>query len=182
MTTARIASPVGTLTLAATETGLTRTDFTPDETPQSEVPPALRPAAEQLAEYFAGTRRAFDLTLDLHGTDFQRSVWNALLDIPFGRTRSYADIAEAIGNPKAVRAVGLANGRNPVSIIVPCHRVIGADGSLTGYGGGIDRKRRLLAHEGVHVDTPPDTPPDAPLFAAHAETRPLPAGTSAEFR
>lgn len=149
MISARIASPVGTLTLAATDAGLCRADFTPDDAPDPAVPPALRPVAEQLAEYFAGTRRVFDLPLDLQGTDFHRSVWRALLDIPFGVTRSYADIAEAIGNPKAVRAVGLANGRNPVSIVVPCHRVIGADGSLTGYGGGVDRKRALLAHEGV---------------------------------
>jgi methylated-DNA-[protein]-cysteine S-methyltransferase len=111
-----------------------------------EVPP-LAEAARQLGEYFAGARQEFDLSLHLDGTPFQRQVWSALTEIPFGETWSYAELARHIGNPKACRAVGLANGSNPISIIVPCHRVIGADGSLTGYGGGIERKRRLLAHE-----------------------------------
>ncbi|MEM7754120.1 MAG: methylated-DNA--[protein]-cysteine S-methyltransferase [Planctomycetota bacterium] len=166
MSTARIASPVGTLTLQASAAGLVRTDFTPAQTPDEVVPPELAAAADQLAEYFSGNRTSFDLPLDLRGTDFQRSVWLALLEIPFGATRSYADIARAIGNPKAVRAVGLANGRNPVSVIVPCHRVIGADGSLTGYGGGVDRKRTLLAHEGVRgfAQPPASMAPPAPLF------------------
>ncbi|MFJ4946117.1 methylated-DNA--[protein]-cysteine S-methyltransferase [Streptomyces albidoflavus] len=104
-------------------------------------------AADQLAAYFAGTRTAFDLELRLDGTPFQRSVWEQLCAIPYGETRSYGRLAEALGSPSASRAVGLANGRNPVSIIVPCHRVVGASGSMTGYGGGIDRKRALLAHE-----------------------------------
>ena len=103
-----------------------------------------RDASKQLVEYFAGKRRDFDIPLDVEGTEFQMKVWAALCTIPFGRTASYGDIARQIGNPKAVRAVGLANGRNPVSIVVPCHRVIGADGTLTGYGGGLDRKKILL--------------------------------------
>jgi methylated-DNA-[protein]-cysteine S-methyltransferase len=110
----------------------------------------LPAATQQLAEYFAGQRRHFDLPLALRGTPFQEQVWQALTEIPYGATWSYGQLAERIGNPRAVRAVGLANGRNPISILVPCHRVIGADGSLTGYGGGLERKRWLLAHEGQH--------------------------------
>ncbi|HWJ35856.1 MAG TPA: methylated-DNA--[protein]-cysteine S-methyltransferase [Steroidobacteraceae bacterium] len=104
----------------------------------------------QLGEYFAGRRRAFDLPLRLHGTEFQQRVWNLLKEIPYGATWSYGELAKRIDNPNASRAVGLANGRNPISILVPCHRVIGADGSLTGYGGGLERKQWLLAHEGLY--------------------------------
>lgn len=104
-------------------------------------------ARKQLAAYFAGELRAFDLPLSPVGTEFQRGVWMALRAIPYGETTSYAAIARGVGNPKGVRAVGLANGRNPISIIVPCHRVVGSDGSLTGYGGGIERKKWLLEHE-----------------------------------
>jgi methylated-DNA-[protein]-cysteine S-methyltransferase len=107
-------------------------------------------AARQLDEYFAGRRRDFDLPLRLEGTIFQRRVWQVLTEIPYGATWSYGQQAKRMGNPNASRAVGLANGRNPISILVPCHRVIGADGSLTGYGGGVERKRWLLAHEGLH--------------------------------
>jgi methylated-DNA-[protein]-cysteine S-methyltransferase len=110
----------------------------------------LPDAARQLGEYFAGERREFDLSLRLDGTEFQRRVWKVLTEIPYGETWSYARLAKRIDNPNACRAVGLANGRNPISILVPCHRVIGADGSLTGYGGGVERKRWLLAHEGLH--------------------------------
>lgn len=106
-------------------------------------------AVGQLEEYFAGRRRDFDLPLCLKGTEFQRRVWAALTEIPYGATWSYGRLAQRIDNPNASRAVGLANGRNPLSILVPCHRVIGADGSLTGYGGGVERKRWLLAHEGL---------------------------------
>jgi methylated-DNA-[protein]-cysteine S-methyltransferase len=106
-------------------------------------------AARQLAEYFAGARRVFDLPLAMHGTPFQQRVWRALTEIPFGETWSYGQLAKRIGNPKASRAVGLANGSNPISILVPCHRVIGADGSLTGYGGGVERKQWLLRHEAI---------------------------------
>jgi methylated-DNA-[protein]-cysteine S-methyltransferase len=105
---------------------------------------AFSDVVKQLEEYFAGDRTEFDVALDLVGTAFQRRVWAALLTIPYGETRSYGEIAEQIGSPGAFRAVGLANGHNPIGIIVPCHRVIGANGSLTGYGGGLDRKRALL--------------------------------------
>lgn len=108
---------------------------------------AMAQARRQLEEYFAGTRRAFDLPLRLDGTAFQRKVWHALFEIPFGETASYGEQARRIGSPDAVRAVGAANGQNPISIIVPCHRVIGANGALTGYGGGLPAKRWLLAHE-----------------------------------
>lgn len=104
---------------------------------------------QQLNEYFLHTREKFDLKFDLVGTDFQKQVWAALNKIPFGKTVSYKQIAENIGNPKAVRAVGLANNRNPVPIVIPCHRVIGANGNLVGYGGGLEMKRQLLIHEGV---------------------------------
>lgn len=107
----------------------------------------LKSAARQLEEYFAGDRRDFDLHIALQGTDFQRKVWEQLQSIPCGETLSYGQLAQRIRQPSASRAVGLANGRNPVSIVIPCHRVIGADGSLTGYGGGIERKQWLLAHE-----------------------------------
>ena len=109
----------------------------------------LPTTVSQLDEYFAGRRRNFDLPLRLQGTDFQQRVWRVLLEIPYGVTWSYAQLAMRIGNPNASRAVGLANGQNPVSILVPCHRVIGANGALTGYGGGLERKRWLLAHEGL---------------------------------
>jgi len=109
--------------------------------------PVLVRAAQQLRAYFAGEANDFDLPLDAQGTAFQTRVWNALQTIPYGETRSYAQLAEMVGAPKAARAVGLANGRNPLSIVVPCHRVIGADGSLTGYGGGLENKRFLLKLE-----------------------------------
>ncbi|HXS73166.1 MAG TPA: methylated-DNA--[protein]-cysteine S-methyltransferase [Rhodanobacteraceae bacterium] len=111
----------------------------------------LRGARHQFDEYFAGTRHAFDLPLHPHGTPFQLEVWGALLAIPYGETTSYAEIARRIGRSNAVRAVGAANGANPLSIIVPCHRVIGSDGDLTGYGGGLPAKRWLLAHERTHA-------------------------------
>ncbi len=115
--------------------------------------PVLDRAREQLAEYFAGVRRVFELPVDPRprGTDFQRSVWRALGAIPFGATRSYAELATAVGRPSASRAVGGANGRNPIAVIVPCHRVIGADGALTGYAGGLSRKEWLLRHERSHA-------------------------------
>jgi methylated-DNA-[protein]-cysteine S-methyltransferase len=106
-------------------------------------------AERQLREYFAGRRQSFDLELDLTGTAFQRAVWTALLTIPFGQTRSYGDIARQVGRPSASRAVGAANGQNPVAIVAPCHRVIGSTGALTGFGGGLDVKERLLRLEGA---------------------------------
>ena len=108
---------------------------------------SIKEAHQQLAEYLKGERKSFDLPLRMKGTDFQQRVWNALLDIPYGETRSYEQIAEAIGKPKAVRAVGMANNRNPLLIVVPCHRVIGADGKLVGYGAGIEKKEFLLRLE-----------------------------------
>jgi methylated-DNA-[protein]-cysteine S-methyltransferase len=117
---------------------------------------ALAAARAQLAGYFAGERVAFDLPLAPEGTSFQRKVWSALCEIPYGETISYGELARRIGQPTAARAVGLANGSNPLPIVVPCHRVIGADGSLTGFGGGIERKRWLLAHERKFIDVTGD--------------------------
>jgi len=147
----RIDSPVGPLLLAVAERGLVALEFGGGEVAAGwvEFPEKTAPYARQLEEYFAGGRRRFDLPLDLRGTDFQKRCWQELLKIPYGETRSYAEIARAIGNPAAVRAVGLANGKNPIAIIVPCHRVIGSDGSLTGYGGGLETKRKLLQLEGA---------------------------------
>jgi len=164
------ASPVGPLFLAASAKGLLALEFdvrlpgqqtirpnprdlrsenTPATIQFTESATALRPYAAELAEYFAGRRRAFTFPLDLRGTDFQLACWRALLAIPYGETRSYADIARAVGQPKGFRAVGMANNRNPVAIVVPCHRVIASDGTLCGYGGGLDIKRRLLELEGA---------------------------------
>ncbi|HEX9901997.1 MAG TPA: methylated-DNA--[protein]-cysteine S-methyltransferase [Acidobacteriota bacterium] len=120
-------------------------------TPRAAAPPILGECCRQLEEYFSGKRRLFDLALDLQGTEFEQKVWRQLLRIPYGQTASYQETAEAIGRPKAVRAVGAANGKNPVAIIVPCHRVIGRDGRLVGYGGGLWRKKWLLDHESRRV-------------------------------
>lgn len=144
----RIDSPIGTLTLAEEDGALTKLLFEECE-PSGERTALLNEAARQLEEYFAGRRRAFELPLNPAGTPFQKKVWKALRDIPYGETRSYGDIARAVDSPKAFRAVGMANHNNPVSIIIPCHRVIGSDGSLTGYGGGLDKKIYLLQLEGV---------------------------------
>lgn len=114
-----------------------------------ESPAAMEPYVRELEEYFAGGRRSFSFSLDMRGTDFQIACWRALLAIPYGETRTYADIARAIGKPNAFRAVGLANNRNPIAIVVPCHRVIASDGTLCGYGGGLDLKRKLLELEGA---------------------------------
>lgn len=140
-------SPVGALLLTADAhglCGLTRTNDPPDAAPDD---PLLAMAVRQLREYFAGERTVFTVPLHLTGTPFQQACWQALCDIPFGQVRSYAEQAAAIGKPAAVRAVGGANHRNPVWIIVPCHRVIGANGTLTGYGGGLEMKEWLLRHE-----------------------------------
>jgi methylated-DNA-[protein]-cysteine S-methyltransferase len=109
----------------------------------------MQPYLSELEEYFAGKRREFTFPIDLRGTDFQLACWRALLAIPYGETRTYADIARAVGKPNAFRAVGMANNRNPIAIVVPCHRVIASDGSLCGYGGGLDVKRKLLELEGA---------------------------------
>lgn len=112
-------------------------------------PRKMRPYAKELEEYFTGLRREFTFPLDLRGTDFQLSCWRTLLTIPYGETRSYADVARMVGKPNAFRAVGMANNRNPIAIVVPCHRVIASDGGLCGYGGGLDAKRKLLELEGA---------------------------------
>ena len=159
-----MASPLGLLFLAASERGLRFVDFidrksikrmiarhakdVPDETTWSPSLLGMKPVVDQLDSYFCGTLTDFDLKLDMRpGTPFQGSVWNALRQIPYAETRSYGQIAKQIGQPRSARAVGLANNSNPIPIIVPCHRVIGADGSLSGYGGGVQRKRTLLQLE-----------------------------------
>jgi methylated-DNA-[protein]-cysteine S-methyltransferase len=147
-----IESPIGLLTLAGHGSALTNLrmvdqTYEPSRTDWSADPGAFNDAVDQLGAYFAGELTDFDIELDLRGTEFQQRVWKALLTIPYGDTRSYGEIAEQIGAPGAARAVGLANGHNPIAIVVPCHRVIGASGSLTGYGGGLDRKRTLLELE-----------------------------------
>jgi methylated-DNA-[protein]-cysteine S-methyltransferase len=144
-------SPIGPLSVARDGRGGAITDlhfFARTKDGWQRDDSAFDDVATQLREYFAGTRREFDLPLAPSGTEFQRSVWNVLRAIPYGRTWSYLDVANAIGKPSACRAVGAANGANPLPIVVPCHRVIGANGSLTGFGGGIDVKKRLLALEG----------------------------------
>lgn len=151
-------SPVGQLQLVANETALVAVLWdceksnrvrlaTLVEDPQH---PVLIEARRQLQEYFAGQRNVFELPLDFAGTDFQKKVWQALLNIPYGQTRSYREIAEQVGNVKAVRAVGAANGKNPISIIAPCHRVIGSSGKLVGFAGGLDKKEILLNIERTH--------------------------------
>lgn len=164
-------SPLGLLFLAASERGLRYVEFMdrrslkrtiaahaaqdPDATWEPSVR-ELRPLAEQIEQYFCGTRKSFQVPLDPVGSEHQLKVWQALSAIPYGQTRSYAEQARAVGRPTAVRAVAAANGRNKISLIVPCHRVIGSDGSLTGYGGGVARKRWLLALE--HTGVPPAAP------------------------
>ena len=158
-----VESPIGRLMLTTDGTALTGLYMNLYRNKPSKLPglgddwiqnatiDPLPAAARQLKEYFAGKRRDFDLPLRMAGTEFQRSVWRELTEIPFGETRSYGQLAKRLNNPNGSRAVGLANGRNPIAIIVPCHRVIGADGSLTGFGGGLDRKEWLLTHEGQPV-------------------------------
>ncbi|WP_110649793.1 methylated-DNA--[protein]-cysteine S-methyltransferase [Salinicola peritrichatus] len=141
--------PLGPIEIRASESGLTWLSFT-GETRHPRRPSALtEECSRQLHAYFQGCLSAFDLPLAPRGTAFQCSVWQALREIPYGETRSYRELAAAIGRPQAVRAVGAANGRNPIAIIVPCHRVIGANGKLTGYAGGLPRKQWLLGHEGL---------------------------------
>lgn len=149
------ATPLGRVLVISTETELIglyfdaheHTPEVPDGGARESAP--LTAVTSQLDEYFRGRRTAFDVPLRLDGTAFQRAVWSALLEIPYGKTSTYAQIATQLGNPRATRAVGAANGRNPISIVVPCHRLVGAGGGLTGYGWGLDRKRRLLELEGA---------------------------------
>lgn len=153
-----IHSPVGDLNLVASDKGLVAVLWQVEKPNrvrlgalvQEPSDPILLETERQLAEYFAGKRRNFSVALDIRGTAFQRDVWEALLAIPFGETRSYRDLAAKLGNPRATRAVGAANGRNPISIIVPCHRVISSSGKLTGFAGGLAAKARLLALEQGH--------------------------------
>lgn len=150
-----IDSPIGTLTLVADDAGLTAVHFEdehkraiPRELPVDDDHPVLRKTAEQLDEYFSGERQDFDLPLHLtEGTEFEREVWRVLATIPFGKTISYGEQAAAVGRPGGAQAVGAANGQNPIAIILPCHRVIGADGSMVGFGGGVPTKVWLLDHE-----------------------------------
>lgn len=145
-------SPVGPLTLVLSETGLRALEFGRRERAEYKADPArLSPWRRQLQEYFDQAREEFTLPLDMQGTDFQKSCWLHLLKIPYGQTRSYRRIAEAIGKPNAVRAVGAANGQNPIAIVVPCHRVIASDGTLCGYGGGLRLKEELLRLEGARL-------------------------------
>lgn len=137
-----------TLLKTPVEAGITRQLKLKDEVETQ----LLKIAAEQLRDYLAGNRQLFDLPLEPQGTEFQKSVWNALLAIPYGEIRSYKQMAQAIDNPKACRAVGMANNKNPILIVIPCHRVIGSDGSLVGYGGGLELKEKLLKLEGVKLN------------------------------
>jgi methylated-DNA-[protein]-cysteine S-methyltransferase len=159
----KIESPIGPLVLVSTEKGLAAVGFGKGARQKVDTwigrvfrGVSIQPAetshhvyGRQLEEYFAGRRRIFHLKLDLRGTEFQKAVWSEVARIPLGRTATYGEIAHLLGRPLASRAVGAANGANPIPIIIPCHRVIGAGGALTGYGGGLSRKRWLLAHEGV---------------------------------
>lgn len=148
-------APFGPLTLVASDLGLRYVMFDHDAHPKplqnldivDASHPVLDDACTQVEEYLDGSRRAFDVPLDLVGTEFQVAAWRALADVPYGRTASYAQQAASIGRPKATRAIGAANGRNPVAVVLPCHRIIGADGSLTGFGGGLPVKTWLLEHE-----------------------------------
>jgi len=157
LSTLQIPSPLGPLRLFAADAAICGV-YLPSQTPpliaDTAPDPVLQLAAEQLREYFAGSRRVFTVPLRATGTDFQRTVWRALLTIPHGETRSYGALAHAIARPTASRAVGHANSKNPLSILVPCHRVIGSDGALTGYAGGAAAKQWLLAHEAAAIPTP----------------------------
>lgn len=141
-------SPLGALLITGNEAGIASVGFI--DAPKhisGEIPLSLQDAVQQLREYFSGTRQDFQLKLNPDGTEFQKKVWNTLAEIPYGTTRTYQKIANILGDPKVIRAAAAANGKNPIAIIIPCHRVIGSDGSLTGYAGGLHRKKWLLAHE-----------------------------------
>lgn len=149
MNTVVFDSPIGKLWLSAENGRLVSLSFN-EKTADKEISePVLNEAVKQLSEYFVGSRRTFSLPLEPRGTEFQRAVWNELLKIPFGETKTYGEIAAAMGKPKASRAVGMGCNRNPIAIIIPCHRVVGKNGSLTGFAGGLDVKGKLLEHEGM---------------------------------
>ena len=148
METAFIQSPLGITKIEGDENGIAVIQvLNTDETITPVIPEVLEDAVYQLYEYFEGKRKTFDIDLNPTGTDFQKKVWNALKEIPYGKTHSYLQLSKILGDPKAIRAVAAANGKNPLWIVVPCHRVIGSDGSLTGYAGGLHRKKWLLDHE-----------------------------------
>lgn len=144
-------SPIGPLTVASTEKGIASIHFG-NNVPNGAIvdPTANRETMEQLSEYFQGRRTQFDLPLDVEGTPFQKAVWSELTRIPYGETRSYGEVAKAVGRPRAARAVGMANHDNPIAVVIPCHRVVGRDGSLTGYAGGLQLKSQLLSIESQH--------------------------------
>lgn len=161
MNTLILNSPIGALQLVSDGSALSEIRFSGTHrrtSGDSASDPTLSAAARQLDEYFAGRRRSFELPLAAQGTDFQRQVWQALAEIPYGELRSYRDIARGIGRDKAVRAVGAANGRNPLPIVVPCHRVIGSNGTLTGFAGGLEVKRQLLQLEGALLPAAGNSP------------------------
>ena len=147
METVRIKTPLGIAEIIGDENGIAKIAVTDNGIISESIPLVLQEAVNQLNDYFEGKRTQFDLKLNPLGTPFQRKVWKALTDIPFGKTRTYLEQSKFLGDPKAIRAVATANGRNPLWIVVPCHRVIGTDGSLTGYAGGLWRKKWLLEHE-----------------------------------
>ncbi|MEO2050524.1 MAG: methylated-DNA--[protein]-cysteine S-methyltransferase [Allomuricauda sp.] len=147
MEVAYIQTPIGIAELKGDENGLASVSVLDTNKPIGTVPDVLESAAKQFQEYFEGTRTEFDLKLNPEGTDFQKNVWEALQEIPFGKTISYLDLSKQLGDVKAIRAVASANGKNPLWIVVPCHRVIGTNGDLTGYAGGLHRKKWLLEHE-----------------------------------
>lgn len=149
MRTTVFESPIGKLWLAAENGALVRLDFSEIPAKSDSDEPVLEETKRQLAEYFSGKRKAFTVLLVYHGTPFQEKVWGELLKIPYGETRTYGEIAVAIGKPKASRAVGMACHRNPIGILIPCHRVIGSGGKLTGFGGGLDKKQALLEREKI---------------------------------
>jgi methylated-DNA-[protein]-cysteine S-methyltransferase len=142
-------SPVGELEIQSEDDAITVVGFLRDEKRPEKSTPVIQTCIQELDEYFKSGRKYFDVKLKLNGSPFQQNVWTQLIDIPYGKTTYYADIAAKVGDINSVRAVGLANGQNPIAIIVPCHRVIGKDGSLVGYGGGLDKKVWLLRHEGA---------------------------------
>ena len=144
---AYVQTPIGIAELIGDKNGLASITVSESKKPKGTIPTVLKDAVEQLQEYFEGNRTVFDLRLNPSGTDFQKKVWEALLQIPFGKTISYLELSKQLGDVKAIRAVASANGKNPLWIVVPCHRVIGTNGDLTGYAGGLHRKKWLLEHE-----------------------------------
>ncbi|KZN66883.1 methylated-DNA--[protein]-cysteine S-methyltransferase [Pseudoalteromonas luteoviolacea] len=159
-------SPLGLIEIKASEVGIRQLIFCGEQVSQTRSCALLTECNKQLDAYFSGNLMQFDLDLDWQGTPFQQKVWQALTEIPFGKSMTYLELAEQLNNPKAVRAVGGANGRNPITLIVPCHRVIGANGKMTGYAGGVNRKQWLLAHEGIV-----DSKPSAQQLAELVKTR-----------